>query len=94
MAGMVWHLQQHSVFPLDHLPLDTQFWLSHVVCVPVGACAGSKDVAVGTPVAWLVEEESEVAAFKGVSPGGRRTPMHNTVQYSTVIVGGAPKPRH
>jgi hypothetical protein len=79
MAGMVWHVQQHSIFPLDDLPLDTRFWVSHAACAPVGACAGSKDVAVGVPVAWLVEEESEVAAFKGVSPGGRFTSMRNAL---------------
>lgn len=31
---------------------------------------GSKDVAVGTPVAILVEEAESVAAFKNYTPGG------------------------
>ena len=30
---------------------------------------GSKDVPLGTPVAILVEEEGDVAAFKDYSPG-------------------------
>lgn len=32
--------------------------------------AGSKDIPVGTPVAWLVEEADELAAFKDINPGG------------------------
>lgn len=32
--------------------------------------SGSKDIAVGTPVAVLVEEASEVANYKDYTPGG------------------------
>lgn len=52
-----------------------QLWLVGVcVCVrfhePLLCVAGSKDVPVGTPVAWLVEEADELAAFKDITPGG------------------------
>jgi hypothetical protein len=36
----------------------------------VSTHTGSKDVPVGTAVAWLVEEADEVAAFKNITPGG------------------------
>jgi pyruvate dehydrogenase E2 component (dihydrolipoamide acetyltransferase) len=37
------------------------------------AAAGSKDIAVGTAVALIVEEEGDLAAFKDYTPGGEQS---------------------
>jgi len=39
-------------------------------CERLSCVAGSKDIPVGTAVAWLVEEADELAAFKDITPGG------------------------
>lgn len=53
--------------------------------------AGSKDIPVGTAVAWLVEEADEVAAFKDINPGGKSyvclcVPAHPAVLSACLLV--------
>lgn len=51
-------------------PRTVPYTRARVRARPTWRPTGSKDVAVGAPVAWLVEEASEVAAFKDVNPAG------------------------